>query len=438
MILFYQCVNVSFGSPKAQPSVAPTSLKSLSLVDCLSQCEISSIISNLSPFSKLIGFIALDDSMLLDFLGHKDCDGARASSFVPSLISSIVRSQKWSTALLDEMRRVSVQTGMQMTDQPHDVGGTSTSSFSLAGHSIELLRQVSDCIAALRACMERKVIALLHDDLSQALEAILYKKTPQMLATIGQYLRKVRSDKASFPIGHSTTVTQSQTARAQVTCSLCNACPLFEFVHLQGKEPVCLQCHASVSQSHSVRSCDLLSFYALKLLRGEAQPDDDDMDAVIKVFEYVYPSGEFSVSKAALLCISSTLKVFMFSSASNPSRNISQIVLPRWVAHALFPEYAVSVSFNLGHGLNDAHFAATLGWCQRSSDSSCLVTPLESAVLAALSGESDQSSSSIASKSGAFCFNEKLYSFFFFIFLHDGSIDLQGCSCPCRFTTSHR
>jgi hypothetical protein len=183
---------------------------------------------------------------------------------------------------------------------------------------------------------------------------------------------------------------------------------LFEFVQMQGHGHVCMQCRASASQAHSVRSCDLLSVYALKLLRGEARPDDEDTNNVLRVFEYVYPSSEFSVSKAALMCISSTLKDFMLSLSQGRSRDLGEIILPRWVAHALFPEYSANASFNFGSRRN-SQFAATLGWCYSESHPDCAVTPLESVVLAALSGDADQSCSWITSKSGACCSVQRLY-----------------------------
>jgi hypothetical protein len=134
----------------------------------------------------------------------------------------------------------------------------------------------------------------------------------------------------------------------------------------------------------------------LQLLRGETAANDDDMKAVIKLFEYVYPSGEFSMSKTALMCIGSTLNSFSFcnntanqyhsSTVSATPRPAAAIVLPRWVAHALFPEYSVSIAFQSGES-DAGRFAATLGWCEHGEGERCImVTPLESVVLAALPG----------------------------------------------------
>ena len=394
LTLVRQSVKVVFSPDsgfKSTPTPAPAPAPKLaSLVDCLLHPDISSIINSLAPFSKLIGFITLDDHTLLKF--EKDRGTSRASSLVPTLVSSVVRTEKWLSSLFDEMRRV---------QNMNKAAEASSPGFDLSYHSNMLLREFCECISTFRLCLERKVIALLHGDLGQALETILQKRSPQILVTIGQYLIKICSDQASVPIGHSASITRTATARAEVTCSLCNARPLFKSVQLQGKGHICLHCHASVSQTHSVRSCDLLSFYALKLLRGEAKPDDTDMNAVLKVFEYAYPSSEFSASKAALICISSTLKVFGLSSSTDHSRDVAEVILPRWVAQSLFPEYAANIRFNLGPG-SSSQFAATLGWCTSSSHPSCTLTPLESAVLAALSGSSDQSSSLIASKSGSF------------------------------------
>lgn len=190
-------------------------------------------------------------------------------------------------------------------------------------------------------------------------------------------------------------ISREESAQAQVSCSICSACPLFEFIPSKGSAPICLQCYRSLSQSHSVRPCDLLSIYGLKLLRGEVENNEEDAKAVINVFEFVFSSAEFSASKAALMCICATLNAHSFSRVSSSPKAVSNIVLPRWVAHALFPEYAVNLAFRIGDSA-PYRFAATLGWCGRSSN----VTPLESAVFDALSGDPDQTNSSVASKIG--------------------------------------
>jgi hypothetical protein len=89
----------------------------------------------------------------------------------------------------------------------------------------------------------------------------------------------------------------------------------------------------------------------------------------------------------------------MFLRKPASSQGISKIALPRWVAHALFPEYAVNIAFSLGDSAPH-QFAATLGWCQYDSDPICTVTPLERAVLDACTGDLDQTGPQIASKSG--------------------------------------
>ncbi len=365
--------------------------KDLSIVDCLSHPDVSSIIDSLSPFSKLISLSELGDRDLLDFFGLSGSNGDCVSSVIPILISTIARAQKWSLFLMKEMQSIFVESD-----------GSSRPSFSISCSRTALVQNMIQCIASLQTCLERKVVALLHMDLTQALELILHNRSPQVLATIGQYLTKIRSDKASFIVDQSTAFFSKEAARAHqnVTCCLCNACPLFEFVRSNGKDPVCMKCHASVMQSNSVRPCDLLSLYALKLLRGEAKLNDEDTNAVLSVFEYVYPSAEFAASKAALLCICATMHAFMFSRTPASSRGISKIVLPRWVAHALFPEYAVNIAFSFGNSASH-QFAATLGWCECSSDPSCTVTPLERAVLDACAGDLNQTSSHVTSKSGA-------------------------------------
>ncbi len=381
-------------SASSSPAVSAASKlpENFSLLDCLLHDDISSIIKSLSPFSKLISLTALDDRKIFDFVGFSGSDGCRASSFASNLIETIANAQNWLMFLMNEIQLVSAS--KESLSKPN---------FSISCSSKVLLHKSCECIASLRTCLERKVVTWLHQDTSQALESILNGRSPQILVTIGQYLLKIRSDKASFSTGEVSLVSKKESARAQVTCCLCSACPLFEFVHTKDKDPVCMQCYASVSQSHSVRPCDLLSVYALKLLRGEAKLSDDDTKAVINVFEYVYSSAEFSASKAALMCVCATLSAFTFSRPPSSSRRISKVILPRWVAHALFPEYSVSLAFCLG---DSAPFrcAATLGWCQHSSDSSRTVTPLESVVLAALSGDSHMNSSAIASRSGTFVF----------------------------------
>ena len=390
---FRQSVEIPFAPVPTSSSAAASGniSENLSIMDCLLHPDVASIINSLSPFSKLISVLELGDITLMDFLGLSDSNGDYCvSSLVPILISTIVRAQKWSVFFMNEMRSVSV-----LSD------ALSKPSFSISCSRTVLLQNICQCIASLRTCLERKVVVLLHMDMTQALESILRNRSPQVLATIGQYLTKIRSDKASFIEEQSTAVSQKETARAhqRVTCCLCNACPLFEFVRSKGKDPVCMQCYASVLQSNTVRPCDLLSLYALKLLRGEAKLNDEDTKAVLSVFEYVYPAAEFAASKAALMCICATLHAFMFSRTPASSRGISKIALPRWVAHALFPEYAVNVAFSLGDSAPH-QFAATLGWCECSSDPSCAVTPLERAVLDACAGDSNQTGSRIAAKSG--------------------------------------
>jgi hypothetical protein len=242
---------------------------------------------------------------------------------------------------------------------------------------------------------------LIRLDVNRALECILCNRSPQMLATISQYLRKIRSDNAIFSSGETNLLPQKQTAGAQVTCQLCSACPLFEYVLSQGKDPVCMQCLAAASHAQSSRPCDLLSLYALKLLRGEIRFNDDDMAAVLHVFESVYPSAEFSMSKSALMCVGSTLHASAFSSHTASSLAISEVILPRWVALSLFPEYSTSIAFSQDDATQSA-YAATLGWCDEGRDSNAPVTPLESAVLFAVSNTSEQKSSLIASKLGNF------------------------------------
>ena len=313
-----------------------------------------------------------------------DSDGHSASSCVPHLITTITRAQKWSMCLVKEMQSIS-----------HHLDISSKSSFSISCSPMILLQKLCECMTSLRACLERKAVGLLHLDMGQALESILHNRSPQALATIGQYLLKIRSDKSSFIAGQADIVSREESAQAQVSCSICSVCPLFEFIPSKGNDPICLQCYRSLSQNHSVRPCDLLSIYGLKLLRGEVDVSEENTKAVINVFEYVYCSAEFSASKAALTCICATLNAHSFSRLSTMPKAVSKIVLPRWIAHALFPEYAVNLAFRIGDSAPH-RFAATLGWCQRSSN----MTPLESAVFDALSGDPDQTSMSLASKTG--------------------------------------
>ena len=346
----------------------------------------SSIIDSLSPWLSILSRIAMDDRSIMACLHRHGSQGKEATSCVPTLVSRIVRSYKVLNCLIQHQNLNSFTA----------VG--SRPCFSVSCCPSTLLRRLCECIAALRCCLERKTVTLLHRDMGQALQAILHNRSPQVLVTIGQYLCKIRSDKAAFPSSSSAPVTQKEMARAEVTCCMCSAGPLFEFVRPQGKEPVCTQCYASLSRPYSVRSCDLLSLYALQLLRGETKPNEDDMRAVIKVFEFVYPSGEFAMSKTALMCVGSTLNAFAFSTRSAPSRRTGNILLPRWVAHALFPEYSVSITFDSGES-SPGRFAATLGWCEYGGAANRTVTPLENALLEVMSGDVT-SRSDIVSKTG--------------------------------------
>ncbi len=322
------------------------------------------------------------DDLSLSNEGHK-----RSFASVGSLMSCLLRAETWVSFLFHEMKNVTKNEG------------SSKPSFDATCSPAMLLLKFYECFTALRTCLERKVVMLIRLDVNRALECILCNRSPQVLATISQYLRKIRSDNATFSNGESALLPQKQTAGAQVTCQLCSTCPLFEYVLPQGKDAVCMQCVAAASQAKSFRPCDLLSLYALKLLRGESHFNDDDMTAVLHVFESVYPSAEFSMSKSALMCVGSTLHASAFSSHTASSLAISEVILPRWVALSLFPEYSTSIAFSQDDTAPSA-YAATLGWCEESRDSNSSVTPLESAVLSALSGNSDLKSSLIASKLG--------------------------------------
>jgi hypothetical protein len=340
-----------------------------------------------------MSFVQLDDQNIIDALGLSNEGHNRSFASVDSLVSCILRAETWISFLLHEMKNVT-SSSVKLDE------GSSKPSFNTTCSPAMLLRKFYECFTALRTCLERKVVLLIRLDVNCALECILRNRAPQVLATLSQYLRKIRSDNSIFSHGETALLPQKQAARAQVTCQLCSRSPLFEYVVPQGKDAVCVQCHnAAASQTHSFRPCDLLSLYALKLLRGEAHFNDDDMKAVMYVFESVYPSAEFSMSKSALMCVGSTLHASAFSTPTTSSLAISEVILPRWVALSLFPEYSTSIAFSLGDAAPSS-YAATLGWCDEGGDSNSSVTPLESAVLSALSSNSDHETSPIASKLG--------------------------------------
>jgi hypothetical protein len=108
-----------------------------------------------------------------------------------------------------------------------------------------------------------------------------------------------------------------------------------------------------------MRVCDILGAHALQLLRGETDCNADHCKALLQVFEIVYSRGQFSLSKAALTCIS-TLVEHEFAMTPQLKR-FRTIKVPRWAAHALFPEYSCSVMMRCGDEFV-APCAAALGW----------------------------------------------------------------------------
>jgi len=95
-----------------------------------------------------------------------------------------------------------------------------------------------------------------------------------------------------------------------------------------------------------MRVCDILGAYALQLLRGETDHNTYHCKALLQLFEIVYIGGEFLLSKAALMCISSTLE--RHTDFDFQHRRIRTVRIPRWAAHALFPEFSCALDMRCG------------------------------------------------------------------------------------------
>jgi hypothetical protein len=385
-IPFLQVPKIS-SSTNTAPAVHAT-------VESILHTDIAALVDLLSPFTKLFQYTFLDDQMIACVFGSSDSEHRPPAVFVPQMVSVIVKCQNRLTSLLNQHSTLNLRS---LNQPPTNHASGSKSCLSVSSFPSVLLHKLIEALTALQMCMERKVVSLLRLDLKLAVDSILYKSSPQILISMGQYLCKVISEREIVPFDAVSSEVIIANAQAHVSCHLCNSSPLFEYFQPKS-QAICVQCHAAVCRSHSDRPCDLLGVYALKLLRGEVSFRDKDMNSVLKVFEYVYPSAEFSVSKAALVCICSTFTSLSFSANSLSPGGISEIVIPRWAAHALFPEYSVNVLFKVGENFL-SQYAATLGWCVSNSHRT-IITPLESAVLGVLQDSAGDNRSQAASISG--------------------------------------
>jgi hypothetical protein len=208
------------------------------------------------------------------------------------------------------------------------------------------------------------LLQMLHENLSLAIDVTLELcNNSHSLTILGSLLIYIRS--TLLPPHNHPLVRSATSASLAVKCSLCGAscidCMFADPASTDLSESIeCQDCHQRRSgQRLPMRVCDILGEYALQMLRGEVDARADQCKSLMHVFEMVYPIGQFALSKAAVVCISSLL-VRWLDRAPHRSR-IHTIKIPRWAAHALFPEYGCAIALRCGE-VFAGPCAAALGW----------------------------------------------------------------------------
>ena len=210
---------------------------------------------------------------------------------------------------------------------------------------------------------------LLHENMALAVHvAREYHSEHQVLIVLGALLSFIRSE--LLPPHRHQFVRSTPPASSNVLCSHCRASHMhFCYTDSTSNAIECPSCYQRRSgQRVPMRVCDILGVYALQLLRGECGSNADHCKALLQVFEIVYSRGQFSLSKAALTCISSLVeREFAMNHQRNRFRTIK---VPRWAAHALFPEYSCAMMIRCGDAFA-APCAAALGWWTDSNGVQC-------------------------------------------------------------------
>jgi len=206
---------------------------------------------------------------------------------------------------------------------------------------------------------------ILHENVALAIDiAREHHDAPQVLIILGSLLNFIRTELLP-PRQHQPLRTTPPPSSA-VVCSLCSASHLpFCYTSAASAAVECSDCHQRrAGQRAPMRVCDILGAYALQLLRGETDSNAEHCKALLLAFEMVYSCGQFSLSKAALSCISNLVQRALAPPLQTD--RFRTIKVPRWAAHALFPEYSCAVMMRCGDAFT-APCAAGLGWWVDSS-----------------------------------------------------------------------
>jgi hypothetical protein len=217
------------------------------------------------------------------------------------------------------------------------------------------------------------LLQLLHENLALAVDVVReHHNTSPILVILGGFLSFIRSD--FLPVHQQNQCVCSSSKSDSQECSLCGASHIesFFFDAVSGLI-YCPCCHERRSgQRVSMRICDILAAFSLQMLRGEIGVHAEHCKALIQVFEMVYPVGQFSLSKAAVVCISNLLERWS-SQPPQSHQRFCTIKIPRWAAHALFPEYSCTLMLHCDD-VFAAPCAAALGWWTDDNDTRRPVT----------------------------------------------------------------
>ena len=154
-------------------------------------------------------------------------------------------------------------------------------------------------------CISCVLLQMLHENLALAIDVTIeHHNSPSILALLGALLSYIRSE--LLPPHQLQFVFSASPASCMLECSLCGASNIDSF-HIDSASNFseCPHCHDRRSGCRvPMRVCDVLGAYALQILRGEICGRTDHCKSLIHVFELVYSKGQFSLSKAAAMCIS--------------------------------------------------------------------------------------------------------------------------------------
>jgi hypothetical protein len=201
---------------------------------------------------------------------------------------------------------------------------------------------------------------MLHENLALVIDiTIEHYNNPSILILLGALLSYIRTELLPPP-PHQLVYSESPASLA-LECSLCGASNIEScYTHSASNFIECLHCHNRRTGNRvPMRICDVLGAYALQILRGEIPAHADQCKSLIHVFEMVYSKGQFSLSKAAVMCISNLLERWL--SQAPQSNRFRTIKIPRWAVHALFPEHSCAILLQCGDAFA-APCAASLGW----------------------------------------------------------------------------